>query len=182
VGQPPLQHGIPNAASTRQITPVADVLSIWGRTAGTIATTAATLHRICAGRFILGLGASTRQLTEGFHEPRQSRQPRVWYGRYLMTYEVVNLSGVPNNFENSTNPDSWNPTDPGTTIDHGGSPYNTVLSNGKILYNSAGLDLVAIIATGERPARRWPAQTFGASRKQQRCHELGPSINGWRAS
>jgi hypothetical protein len=59
-------------------------------------------------------------------------------GRYLMTYEIVNLSGVPNNFKISTDPESWNPTDLGTTIDHGGSPYNVVLPNGKVLYNSYG--------------------------------------------
>lgn len=55
------------ATRTRRITLVAGVLSVWGRSAGTIAMTAATLHQICGGRFVLGLGASTRQLVEGFH-------------------------------------------------------------------------------------------------------------------
>jgi 5,10-methylenetetrahydromethanopterin reductase len=55
------------AAATHRITLAAGVLSIWGRTPGTIAMTAASLHRLSGGRFILGLGASTRQLTEGFH-------------------------------------------------------------------------------------------------------------------
>lgn len=70
-------------------------------------------------------------------------------GRYLMTYEIVNLSGVPNNFKISSNPESWNPTDLGTTIDHGGSPYNVVLPNGKILYDSyGGADVLVNTANG----------------------------------
>jgi alkanesulfonate monooxygenase SsuD/methylene tetrahydromethanopterin reductase-like flavin-dependent oxidoreductase (luciferase family) len=43
------------------------VLSIWGRTAGTIAMNAATLADISGGRYVLGLGASTKALVEGFH-------------------------------------------------------------------------------------------------------------------
>ena len=56
------------AGATRRITLVAGVLSVWGRSPATIAMTAATLHRLCAGRFVLGLGASTRQLAEGWHD------------------------------------------------------------------------------------------------------------------
>jgi alkanesulfonate monooxygenase SsuD/methylene tetrahydromethanopterin reductase-like flavin-dependent oxidoreductase (luciferase family) len=44
------------------------VLSVWGRTPATLAMTAATLHQICAGRYVLGLGASTKALAEGFHD------------------------------------------------------------------------------------------------------------------
>jgi alkanesulfonate monooxygenase SsuD/methylene tetrahydromethanopterin reductase-like flavin-dependent oxidoreductase (luciferase family) len=56
------------AAATRRITLMAGVLSVWGRSPATIAMTAATLHRLSGGRFVLGLGASTRQLTEGWHD------------------------------------------------------------------------------------------------------------------
>jgi 5,10-methylenetetrahydromethanopterin reductase len=56
------------AAATRRITLAAGVLSVWGRSPATIAMTAATLHRLSGGRFVLGLGASTRQLTEGWHD------------------------------------------------------------------------------------------------------------------
>lgn len=56
------------AAATRKITLVAGVLSIWTRTPATIAMTAATLHQLSGGRFVLGLGASTRQLVEGWHD------------------------------------------------------------------------------------------------------------------
>jgi len=53
---------------TRHITVVSAILSVWGRTPGTLAMTAATLHRISGGRYILGLGASTKALVEGFHD------------------------------------------------------------------------------------------------------------------
>ena len=56
------------AAATRRITLVAGVLSVWGRSPATIAMAAATLHRLSGGRFVLGLGASTRQLVEGWHD------------------------------------------------------------------------------------------------------------------
>lgn len=61
------------ATVTRRIKLATGVLSVWGRTPGTIAMTAATLHQICDGRFVLGLGASTRQLVEGWHDIRFAR-------------------------------------------------------------------------------------------------------------
>ena len=56
------------ALRTRRITIVSAILSVWGRTPGTLAMTAATLHRISGGRYILGLGASTKALVEGLHD------------------------------------------------------------------------------------------------------------------
>lgn len=70
--------------------------------------------------------------------PGMATVSRMANGQYLMTYEVVGLSGTPNNFKISADPESWNPTDLGTTIDYGGSPVNMVLPNGRILYNSYG--------------------------------------------
>jgi alkanesulfonate monooxygenase SsuD/methylene tetrahydromethanopterin reductase-like flavin-dependent oxidoreductase (luciferase family) len=61
------------ATVTRRIKLATGVLSVWGRTPGTIAMTAATLHQISGGRFVLGLGASTRQLVEGWHDVRFTR-------------------------------------------------------------------------------------------------------------
>jgi alkanesulfonate monooxygenase SsuD/methylene tetrahydromethanopterin reductase-like flavin-dependent oxidoreductase (luciferase family) len=52
---------------TRRITLVAGVLSVWGRSPATLAMTATTLYRGCGGRFVLGLGASSAALVEGFH-------------------------------------------------------------------------------------------------------------------
>jgi alkanesulfonate monooxygenase SsuD/methylene tetrahydromethanopterin reductase-like flavin-dependent oxidoreductase (luciferase family) len=56
------------ALLTRQITIVSGVLSVWGRTPATLAMTAATLNQISDGRYVLGLGASTKALVEGFHD------------------------------------------------------------------------------------------------------------------
>jgi len=58
------------ASRTRRIKLVSGILSVWGRTPGTLAMTAATLHRLSGGRFVLGLGPSTRALAEGFHDVR----------------------------------------------------------------------------------------------------------------
>jgi alkanesulfonate monooxygenase SsuD/methylene tetrahydromethanopterin reductase-like flavin-dependent oxidoreductase (luciferase family) len=58
------------ALRTRRIKVVSGILSVWGRTPGTLAMTAATLHRLSAGRYVLGLGPSTRALVEGFHDQR----------------------------------------------------------------------------------------------------------------
>jgi alkanesulfonate monooxygenase SsuD/methylene tetrahydromethanopterin reductase-like flavin-dependent oxidoreductase (luciferase family) len=55
------------ALRTRRINLLSGVLSVWGRTPATLAMTAATLHQISGGRFVLGLGPSTRSLVEGFH-------------------------------------------------------------------------------------------------------------------
>jgi alkanesulfonate monooxygenase SsuD/methylene tetrahydromethanopterin reductase-like flavin-dependent oxidoreductase (luciferase family) len=44
------------------------ILGVWNRSAATLAMGAATLASLSAGRFILGLGASTPQLVEGLHD------------------------------------------------------------------------------------------------------------------
>jgi alkanesulfonate monooxygenase SsuD/methylene tetrahydromethanopterin reductase-like flavin-dependent oxidoreductase (luciferase family) len=56
------------ALRTTRIRLASSVLSVWGRTPATLAMTAATLHQICGGRYVLGLGASTKALVEGFHD------------------------------------------------------------------------------------------------------------------
>ncbi len=56
------------ALRTERIGLVSGVLSVWSRTPGTLAMTAATLDQISGGRYVLGLGASTAALTEGFHD------------------------------------------------------------------------------------------------------------------
>jgi alkanesulfonate monooxygenase SsuD/methylene tetrahydromethanopterin reductase-like flavin-dependent oxidoreductase (luciferase family) len=56
------------ALRTGRIRLVSGVLSVWGRTPATLAMTAATLHQVCGGRYVLGLGVSTRALAEGFHD------------------------------------------------------------------------------------------------------------------
>src|SRR5262245_37693990 len=44
------------------------ILGVWNRSPATIAMAAATLAEMSHGRFTLGLGASTPQLTEGLHD------------------------------------------------------------------------------------------------------------------
>ena len=66
-------------------------------------------------------------------------------GSYFMTYEVVNeASDTPTYFKISSNPESWTPASIGTAIGTGGSPYNTVLPDGKILFNDYGSGNVLI--------------------------------------
>src|SRR5262249_55059596 len=56
------------ALRTARINLASGVLSVWGRTPATLAMTAAPLRPVCAGRYVLGLGASTKALAEGFHD------------------------------------------------------------------------------------------------------------------
>ena len=56
------------ALRTTRIYLASGVLSVWGRTPATLAMTAATLHQVCGGRYVLGLGTSTKALAEGFHD------------------------------------------------------------------------------------------------------------------
>jgi 5,10-methylenetetrahydromethanopterin reductase len=88
------------AVATRRITLTAGVLSVWGRTPATIAMTAATLHQLSGGRFVLGLGASTRQLAEGWHDigyDRPAARLRAVTSRVraLLSGERAALSAVP---------------------------------------------------------------------------------------
>ena len=56
------------AVRTGRITLGTGILGVWNRSAATIAMAAATLASVSGGRFVLGLGASTPQLTEGLHD------------------------------------------------------------------------------------------------------------------
>jgi alkanesulfonate monooxygenase SsuD/methylene tetrahydromethanopterin reductase-like flavin-dependent oxidoreductase (luciferase family) len=56
------------AVRTERITLGTGILGVWNRSAGTIAMAAATLASVSGGRFVLGLGTSTPQLTEGLHD------------------------------------------------------------------------------------------------------------------
>ena len=88
------------ALRTRRIGLVSGVLSVWGRSPATLAMTAATLHDISGGRFILGLGASTRALTEGFHDipfvhVADKLRGTVSRVRALLAGEAPELASVP---------------------------------------------------------------------------------------
>jgi alkanesulfonate monooxygenase SsuD/methylene tetrahydromethanopterin reductase-like flavin-dependent oxidoreductase (luciferase family) len=56
------------AVRTERITLGTGILGVWSRSPGTLAMAARTLAAVSGGRFVLGLGASTAQLTEGLHD------------------------------------------------------------------------------------------------------------------
>jgi alkanesulfonate monooxygenase SsuD/methylene tetrahydromethanopterin reductase-like flavin-dependent oxidoreductase (luciferase family) len=81
------------ALRTSLIQVVSGIMSVWGRTPATLAMTAATLHEVSTGRFVLGLGASTRALAEGFHDvPFEHPAARL---RDAVTKVRALLSGQP---------------------------------------------------------------------------------------
>ena len=88
---------------------------------------------------------------------------------------MVGQSGTPNNFKISSDPESWNPGDPGTTIDHGGSPYITTMPNGRLAYNSGDSTDIRI-NTGNGAGPWTPVKTlvpWGYSRQLQYVRGTG---------
>ncbi|OHV37707.1 MULTISPECIES: LLM class flavin-dependent oxidoreductase [Pseudofrankia] len=88
------------ALRTTRIQLASAVLSVWGRTPATLAMTAATLHQVCAGRYVLGLGASTKALVEGFHDvpfehPAAKLREVVTQVRALLAGEPAQLRHLP---------------------------------------------------------------------------------------
>src|SRR5262252_4765438 len=88
------------ALRTQRIRLGSGILSVWGRSPATLAMTAATLHDMSEGRFVLGLGASTRALAEGFHDaPFVQSTDRlrgtVARGRALLAGTAPELTSVP---------------------------------------------------------------------------------------
>ena len=79
------------AARTARIGLGTGVLGVWGRSAAQIAMAAATLQDLSGGRFTLGLGASTQQLAEGFHDVPFT--PPVPQMRRLVTQVSALLKG-----------------------------------------------------------------------------------------
>jgi alkanesulfonate monooxygenase SsuD/methylene tetrahydromethanopterin reductase-like flavin-dependent oxidoreductase (luciferase family) len=88
------------ALRTARIQVASGVLSVWGRTPATLAMTAATLHQVCGGRYVLGLGASTRALAEGFHDtpfehPAAKLRDAVTQVRALLRGQPAQLHHAP---------------------------------------------------------------------------------------
>ena len=88
------------ALRTSRIQIASGVLSVWGRTPATLAMTAATLHQMSEGRYVLGLGASTPALAEGFHDvpfrhPAARLRESVTAVRALLDGQPAELRRVP---------------------------------------------------------------------------------------
>jgi alkanesulfonate monooxygenase SsuD/methylene tetrahydromethanopterin reductase-like flavin-dependent oxidoreductase (luciferase family) len=89
------------AVRTERITLGTGILGVWGRSAATLAMAASTLGSVSSGRFVLGLGASTAQLTEGLHDvpftaPIARMRRTVTQVRALLCGERVPLETVTN--------------------------------------------------------------------------------------
>src|SRR5580693_3036219 len=88
------------ALRTQRIRLASGVLSVWGRTPATLAMTAATLDQVCGGRYLLGLGASTKALAEGFHDtsfehPAAKLRDVMTKVRALLAGQAAQLDHVP---------------------------------------------------------------------------------------
>jgi alkanesulfonate monooxygenase SsuD/methylene tetrahydromethanopterin reductase-like flavin-dependent oxidoreductase (luciferase family) len=88
------------ALRTARIRLASGILSVWGRTPATLAMTAATLHEVSGGRYVLGLGASTKALVEGFHDtafehPAAKLRDVVTKVRALLAGQPAQLGHVP---------------------------------------------------------------------------------------
>jgi alkanesulfonate monooxygenase SsuD/methylene tetrahydromethanopterin reductase-like flavin-dependent oxidoreductase (luciferase family) len=88
------------ALRTTRIRIASGIMSVWGRTPATLAMTAATLHQVSEGRCVLGLGASTRALVEGFHDipfenPAGKLREVVTQVRALLAGEPARLHRAP---------------------------------------------------------------------------------------
>ena len=85
------------ALRTQQIYIGAGVFGIWGRSSATTAMASSTLNTLSNGRFILGLGSSTRQLVEGLHdvsyaEPYEKLRQVITQVRALLKGDRIPLS------------------------------------------------------------------------------------------
>ena len=66
------------ALRTARIQVASAVLSVWGRTPATLAMTAATLHQVCGGRYVLGLGPAPGRWPRGSTTPPSAVPPIGW--------------------------------------------------------------------------------------------------------
>ncbi len=87
------------AVRTKHLRLGTGILSVWGRSAATFAMAASTLSKISDGRFILGLGSSTPQMAEGFHDtlyetPYEKLRTTITQIRALIAGERIPLANV----------------------------------------------------------------------------------------
>ncbi len=88
------------ANRTENIHLTTGIISLWSRSPGTIAMSALSLQAISNGRFRLGVGASTPQLTEGLHDiaytkPYTKLRTALQQIRALLDGDRVDLTANP---------------------------------------------------------------------------------------
>ena len=83
------------ALRTATIRLVSGVLSVWGRTAATLAMTAATLHQVSGGRYVLGLGDQVRPAAHGLGPDRRHRDDFLPPGLPWPAIEATLLAAAP---------------------------------------------------------------------------------------
>ncbi|PZT52855.1 ricin-type beta-trefoil lectin domain protein [Paenibacillus silvae] len=76
-------------------------------------------------------------------------------GSFAMTYEMVGYSGIPNYIKISPDPENWNPTEIGTVVGYGGSPYIAALSDGRLALNIASKKEILINSSRVDASGSW---------------------------
>ncbi|MFC5823569.1 RICIN domain-containing protein [Nonomuraea insulae] len=97
------------------------------------------VHQTSANGLTWGSVAEDVALPDRALRPGMPVVTRMASGQYIMVFEMVGLSGTPNHYKISSNPESWNAADDGSPMgDGGGSPWIITLPNGRLVYNSYG--------------------------------------------
>lgn len=95
-------------------------------------------------------------------------------GQYILVYEFIGKANAPVNYKISSNPESWDPTDPGTTYGYGGSPYVAVMNDGKIVAGS--YSTADIYVNSNNGSGTWTRQATPVGNGYRRL--LLPLLNG----
>jgi hypothetical protein len=115
-------------------------------------------------------------LTNSTLRPGMMTVAKMGNGNFAMTYEMPQLSGAPDYLKVTSDPESWNPTDWGTIVGYGGSPYIAALPDGRLAVNVAGRKEVLINTSRVDTSGSWipydPPVTSGYNR------QLLPLSNG----
>ncbi len=78
-------------------------------------------------------------LNDSSLRPGMATIAKMINGNYIMTYEVYGLTNTPCYYKISSNPESWTPTNIGTSLGlTGGSPVIAAMPDGRIILNAYG--------------------------------------------
>ncbi len=108
------------------------------------------------------------------HRPGMPVVAKMANGQYIMVYEYIGLSGAPNYYKITSNPENWNPTNPGTVYGYGGDPYVAVMNDGKVV--AGGYNNTGIFVNTNNGSGNWIVQDTPVGNGYRRC--LLPLSNG----